>query len=363
MKRSHMEVARTAVGTAVVLAAAVMLFASCSVPTDSPAWDTRWIVPAEDAGIPVSEFLPGSVDVTPDGDAFTVQVEAFAFSKSLGEACPPCEAWNGQTVPKPAFQMSLEGSTDLPSGVLSVEVERVAVAVWVTNGFSFDPIRPGGDDSGNLVLQLFGGDDGGALLDEVTVDGAVEEFPPGSVLAETLRVAAGSQVSRFRAAIQLDSPEGDSVRVDTDDRLDVEVTPIAVRVASARVEVAGREIAMDSVELDAADVDGDIADRVRSGAIEIFVENPFGVGAELGLRVSGSFPDITKSMRLSAAAASTTRVEFTGEEMRRFLGRSSVMLSGTGTVSAEATPITVAPRDTVKMDTRLDVVLRVGDEK
>ena len=56
---------------------------SCSIPSEAPQWDTRWIVPAEDVAIEVSEFLPDEVILTPDGTAFTVEVDTFSFSQSL----------------------------------------------------------------------------------------------------------------------------------------------------------------------------------------------------------------------------------------------------------------------------------------
>ncbi len=341
-------------------AAALALVASCSFPSQAPVWDTRWILPADRAEIDVSDFLPGGVTVAPGGRELSVAVDPFTFARSLGDVCPACGELNGQVVPKPAFQTGIEGEGDLPAEVMSVTVSELSVRLAVTNGFGFDPLRPGGGATGSLTFYLLGGADGQIPVDSVRVDGAGTAFPPGTTLERTAEVSGAEFGSTVRVMLVLDSPAGDPVRVDTGASIHVVVTPETVLVSSARVSVAGRTVSVDPVELSLADVDQDLVDRVESGALELLVRNPLRAPVDFTLRITGGFPDIVKAAALSAAENSTTRVEFTPDELHTFLGKDGVELAGSGTVPAGTPPVTVTAADTVVIRTRLDAVLRIG---
>jgi hypothetical protein len=352
--------ARSRYGPLVLIVLALVLL-SCSVPTDAPIWDSRWILPTDHTVVEVSEYLPDGVSVTPDGQDFSVSIDPFDFSETLGEVCPACGALNGQTVPKPAFSSSIEGSGTLPSEVVSATVSLLQVQIQIANHFGFDPIRPKAGVFGSLNLRVWGGPNAQTLLDEIDIDGADQAFPSGTSLDRTVMVSSAQVGSTFRVELAIDSPAGDPVTVNTSLGVEVHVTPETVLVSSATVEVAGREVSTDPVELNLGDVESDIVDRIQSGALEFLVENPIRTPVDFTLRITGGFPDIVKQASLSGAASSTTRVEFTQDELHTFLGKDNVLLTGTGTVPAGTPSTTVAPQDTVKIDTRLDAVLRIGD--
>ncbi len=344
----------------VLIAPALGLF-SCSFPSDAPIWDTRWVLPTDRTTVEVSEFLPDGVTVTPDGRNFSVAVDPFDFSETLGDVCPACGAFNGQTVPKPAFESTIEGTGTLPQDVVSANVAALEVQVRITNDFGFDPIRPKAGVYGSLGLRLYGGPAGTTLLDEIVIDGAAQAFPSGTSLDRTVSVTGATVGSTFRVELAIDSPAGDPVTVDTGAGVGVHVTPETVLISSAVVEVAGREVTVEPVELNLGDVESDLVDRIQSGALEFLVENPVGVPLDFQLRITGDFPDIVKQASLSGAASSTTRVAFTQDELQTFLGKDGVMLTGAGTVPANTPAATVAPQDTLKINTRLDAVLRIGE--
>jgi hypothetical protein len=334
---------------------------SCSIPSEAPQWDTRWIVPAEDVAIEVSEFLPDEVILTPDGTAFTVEVDTFSFSQSLGEACPECPPWHNQTVLKPPINTTLEGSSDLPERVLSMEVTQATPQIHVTNGFNFDPIRPEGGNTGSMALRLYTGADGQRFVDEIMIDGADVSFPPGSTLDRSFLVEDETIETLVRAEIVIDSPAGDSVLVDTSASIKVFVEPKTILIASAEIVVADEGFSADPVELNLEDIEDDMVDHIRSGAFDLFVENPFAIAMDFDVLITGPFPDdIAKQVHFSDAVSSTSRVEFTPEELQTFLGQPGVMLKGSGTVSTVDTT-TVTPQDTLRVDTRLDAVIHVGD--
>jgi hypothetical protein len=338
-----------------------LAFSSCSIPSDAPIWDTRWGVPAEGVSVQVSEILPDRMTVTPDGTAFAVEVDPFAFSQTLADACPPCDALDGQTGPKPAFVTSLDGLGELPAKVLSVDVDHVLVRVSITNGLSFDPLRPGAGNQGTMMLRAYNGGPESELLAEIEVDGADQGFVPGSTLVLEVTVQEITVDEAVRVVLSIDSPAGDTVLLDSSGSIDVLVVTDVVRVSSARIEVAGETFAADPVELDVGDIEQSLVDRIQSGALDILVENPFGVAGSFLARIGGPFPDIVKSMTFTEEPASVTRVEFSQEELRTFLGQSGVILSGTGTVSPAATPIQVTPGDSLRIESRLDITLRIGD--
>jgi len=336
------------------------VLSSCSIPSEAPQWDTRWIVPAEDVAIEVSEFLPDEVILTPDGTAFTVEVDTFSFSQSLGEACPECPELHNQTALKPAFNTTLEGGSGLPPKVLSMEVTQAAPQIHVTNGFNFDPIRPEGGNTGSMILRFYTGADGQRLVDEIAIDGADVSFPPGSTLNRSFSVQDDTIKALVRAEIVIDSPAADSVLVDTSASINVFVEPETILIASAEIEVADEEFSADPVELDVEDIEEDMVDHITSGAFDLFVENPFAIAMNFDILITGPFPDIVKQVQFSDAVASTSRVEFTQEELHTFLGQPGAMLTGSGTVPTADTT-TVTPQDTLRIDTRLDAVYHIGD--
>jgi hypothetical protein len=336
------------------------ILSSCNIPSEPPKWDTRWIVPAEDVAIEVSEFLPDDVILTPDGTAFTVEVDTFSFSQSLGEACPQCHPWHNRSELKPPFNTTLEGSSDLPEKVVSMEVTQATPKIYITNGFDFDPIRPQGGNTGNMVLRLYTGAGGQRFVDEIMIDGADVAFPAGSTLNWSFSVEDENIETLVRAELTIDSPAGDSVLVDTSASIEVFVDPETILIASVEVEVGDEEFAADPVELDVEGIDHDMIDHIRSGAFDLFIENPFAVAMNFDLRITGPFPDIAKQVQFSDAVASTSRVEFTQEELQTFLGQPGAMLAGIGTIPAVDTT-TVTPQDTFRVDTRLDAIIQIGD--
>jgi hypothetical protein len=212
-----------------------------------------------------------------------------------------------------------------------------------------------------MMLRAYNGGPESELLAEIEVDGADQGFVPGSTLVLEVTVQEITVDEAVRVVLSIDSPAGDTVLLDSSGSIDVLVVTDVVRVSSARIEVAGETFAADPVELDVGDIEQSLVDRIQSGALDILVENPFGVAGSFLARIGGPFPDIVKSMTFTEEPASVTRVEFSQEELRTFLGQSGVILSGTGTVSPAATPIQVTPGDSLRIESRLDITLRIGD--
>jgi len=337
--------------------------ASCDIPTASPRWETRWIVPAEETSISVAEILPDGVALSPDSSAFAIQVDPVSFSRSLGSLCGGCQPLNGQTVPKPAFQGSFQQSVSFPAQVVSVEVSQGTLTIQAKNGFGFDPLRPGGGNTGTLTLTVYDGDAGGPVVDRIVMDGATEAFAPGSTISKVLDLS-GTLGNTLTVEVEVDSPAGDATLIDTAQELTLSATPSEVLVSSADVQVANQDIQVAETALDVEDVDASIVDRVKSGAFEFDITNPWSIAASLSLVIDGPTmaSPVTKSISIPASGTSTVRVEFTQADLRSFLGEPGVTLRGQGSVSATAGVVTISPTQTLVLDSRLDLVLTIGGE-
>jgi hypothetical protein len=339
---------------------------ACDIPTEAPQWEQRWIVPADRTTVGVEELLPDKVWVTPDRSAFTVRVDPVSFHESLGSLCPACAPWDGLFVPKPAFRGDFHESVDLPEDVEEVQARSGRVEVVARNAFGFDPLRPPGGSPGTVTVSLRDGGPDGPLLDRLVVDGATTSFGPGSLLTRVLEYS-GPVGATLTVSVDVDSPAGgldpaDRVLVSLVDEIQVTATPQLLEVTSAVIRVAGRSFDLIDTDLEVEELDQELVDRVRSGAFLMEISNPWSVAAAIDLTISGPTmgPPITKNVMVPAASYSSVRVDFTQAELRSFLGEPGVTLSGEGTVATGIGPVTLAPKQVLVVQTRLDLVLLVG---
>jgi hypothetical protein len=151
------------------------------------------------------------------------------------------------------------------------------------------------------------------------------------------------------------------VTVDADAELSVVATPTQVRVASVAIDVSGRAVNFDPVDLGVDDVDEDIEDRVVEGSFVLHVTNPFGVSADFDLSIAApGITPINRSAVITSAATSEVRIDFTGAELRSFLGEQDVLLTGTAVVDAAAGVVTVLPGQELILEANMDLTLEIG---
>jgi hypothetical protein len=135
---------RSAARLATLLLVAVT---TCDLPTKLPSWDQTWFIPGDSTRVTVSELLPKTGELTVSTfngqPVFALNVATpAAVSRSLGQVCAPCAAANGTTVPKPAFSISDSTQITMPTDLLAATIVNGGFNYTITNGFSFDPIRP-----------------------------------------------------------------------------------------------------------------------------------------------------------------------------------------------------------------------------
>lgn len=337
------------------LAAAV--FFACDVPTGTPDWEQTWVVPGDSTSMSVADLLPASVTLTQDRSAFLLSLEGVTFRQSLGDMCSLCGALHGRRVPKPAFSFSFQDQVELPGDVASASLAGGVIDVELSHDFGFDPIRPSATARGSLTARLV---HGGATLASVTISGESTAFPSGTVLPRSLALPATVLTGPIAVEISITSPEGDSVVVDVTDVLSVTAVPRDIRVSEARVRVVDRTVDVEAVEVDLEDVESTVANRVRSGAFLLEIQNPFDVSGTLSLRVTAPGANIVKSLSVSPGA-STRRLEFTGSELRSILGKRATM-SASGGVSATGGAVTVRPTQILVVKSKIELVIGLKEE-
>lgn len=341
---------------------ALAAVSACEIPTDLPQIETRWIVPAEETRVRVDDFLPAEVTFSADSTELLVAIDPVTFSTTLGALCAACAAADGLTVPKPAFSGTVESQADLPADIFSVTVASGSVSLAVENLFGFDPLRPAAGAEGTMTLRVTDSTDGDVLA-ELVLDGAGTSFPSGTTLVRTLALTPTVLDGALLASVLLTSPTGDPVTVDAGALLGVVATPSDVRVSEVSADVSNEPVTFDPVDLDVEDVDAEIEDAVVEGAFLLNVSNPFGVGADFSITIDGpTMSPLLRSGVIAPDPESTVELQFTGDELRSFLGEPGVVLTGNADVSATAGVITVRPSDELVLDADLDITLLLNGE-
>lgn len=326
---------------------------ACDFPTELPKWDTLWVLPGDTVAVSVADLLPAGVTIAPGGEAFRLDPTGVTFSRSIGEMCPACSAFNGLVAPKPAFHIEFSENIALPENVLSANLVGGEVQVQLRHDFSFDPLRPSASARGYIVVTATAG---GRTVARDSISGQTTALPPNTTLTRTLTLAPGSLPSPIAISIRVFSPAGDPVVINTNQRLTVTATPVGVEVSEAQVRVANRTITSPSVSLDLTGVDEEISRRVKSGGFRLQVENPFSVSGTVQFRITAPGVNLLRTIPVQPGV-STQRVVFTGEEIQSLLGHSEVVMSVTGSVSSSPEGTAVRPTSTIRIRTQLELTV------
>jgi len=343
-------------GAWVLLAAA----AACDLPTEAPQWDTQWLVPVDSARISVQELLPSNVGVSPDGSAFEITMSPANFSQDLATLCPLCPL--GGVFPKVAFQTSFSDMTTLPNDVVGATTRSATASVVFTNNMSFDPVRPGGSETGEIRITVRDGSLTGPVLAERVIDGATEAVPPGLDFQFQFDLGNQSFGDTLITVVTIDSPLGPPVLLSAGDNYAVSFAPDGILLDEAVIRLDGQSVDIDPVTLDAEQVPADIIEHIEGGALVLEVANPFQVEANMQLQISGpGFLTIQKDLAVGMGASEET-VTLTQAELRSFLGQADVSFSGTGAASAPSGSTAVRADQVVLFNAFLELTVRVGSQ-
>jgi hypothetical protein len=342
---------------------------ACELPTRLPQWNQNWIIPGDSTTISVSQLLPTSGELTMstvgNQPVFALSVAApGTYSQSLGQICSACAAANGTTVPKPAFTLSDSVSTALPSDVVAATVVSGTLSYTITNGFSFDPIRPNaaGAPYGWFVLRVMNGT---TLVAIDSVDGSVTAIGKnGATLPRSVPVAlAGGSVTldgtkSIRVYLTLNSPQGDPVTINSSQSISISFQPTPVSLSQAQVQIGTQSVTANQTDIDLSGLgDQGLINRVQGGTVHLIIASPFGVQGTLTATFSAAgIVPITKTLGLTTAAQQTQDIMLSASELRSLLGK-SVTLDVSGSVSSPSGTVTLSPTQALRVTSTFQIIL------
>lgn len=329
------------------VAAALTVATGCDVPTEPPIVEQRWMVPVDETTLSVDELLPDAVSTV--GDAFDISIDPVAASATLGELCPECALVDGTTAPVPAFEEDFVETQALPTEVISAEVTGGSVDLSIINGFSFDPLENGG-----TMVVTIADDLSGDVLGEVTLDGATEPLPADTTVLRTIDLSPVTLTGPLRATVAVDAPGGQTAVIDVSDIIEVSADVTSLLVSSVTVDVGNQTVSFEDQAIDLEDIDADVTDRIVAGSIVLDVVNPFSVSVDGSVEIGST----SKTFSIAGSGPSTVTLDYTGDELRSFVGQPNVFFSGSGT--ANGTSVTIQPGQEMNIDATLDVTLEIG---
>jgi hypothetical protein len=343
---------------AVLLASIAVGLSACDIPTEAPVFEPRFVVDAVSTAFSVTQLLPASI--TAQGSAFQVTLTAAPVTRTLGEICPACIPFNGQTVPKPAFTAILPtASFTLANEVRSIVLNGSTLNVQFFNGFSFDPIRPSANPAvrGSIAVRIAAG---ATVLADTTISGTTLALPPDQTTTVPIALRPGtvSNTGPVGVDVTITSPQGDNTQINTNAQF--RLTPLNATVNSANVSVTNRRITAPQVTLDLSDISHGLIQRVKSGGLIVSLSNPFSVTGNLTVTFTGA--TIPSKIVQIAPGTTTQTIPFSQTELRQLLGHTVIMaISGPVNATVAATGVTVTPNQAVTVITRLDLKLTTAN--
>ena len=342
---------------------------ACDLPTKLPSWDQTWLIPGDSTRVAVSELLPKTGELTVSTSngqpVFALNIATPpAVTRSLGQVCSACAAANGTTVPKPAFTISDSTPITLPTDLLAATIVSGGFNYTITNGFSFDPIRPNaaGAPYGYFVIRVM---NGATLVALDSVDGsAVAIGKNGATLQRALPLNVGggplsiTSASKVEIYLTLNSPQGDATTINTNQSFTVALTPAPIALSQAQVRVSNQSITAAQTTVDLSSVtDQALISRVQGGTLHLNIASPFGVQGTLTatFNAPGAAP-IVKSIALTTAAQQAPDVSLTATELRSLLGHTAD-LSVSGSVSSPSGAVTITPTQVLKVNSTFEIIL------
>ncbi len=344
-------------------AIALLSAVACGIPTsvpDAPIVDVRWVVPAQSARFAVDNLLPTGVTIiASDSSGFNIAAAPASVTRLLSQDCSACVALNGLTAPKPAFVATANATTNLPAEIASATVIGGSLQVQVTNGYTFDPLRPNptaGSPNGYAIITI---SSGSSVIGRDSINGDSTSLAAGSTLTRNIKISGPiTGAAPLSIAMSMTSPTGEPRFIDASKTIIVTSTPSGIKVANVTINVSNKSVSSTSSS-DLSTVDSKIIDHVQSGALIVSLANPFTVAGNLTVKLTPQGgATITKSIPLVAGNSTPAPIAFTQAELKSLLGH-KVDIAYTGTVNSP-TPVNVSPKQVVVVTTKLDLSVQLG---
>lgn len=352
------------------------------VSDPKPRFEETWNLPGPDTRMSVANLLPSgnTVTILPDSSAFALTIDSTQITRVVGSDCAQCVTLNGTNAPKPAFTLLAGNSTALPTDIVAAAITSGTLNIRLVNNMSFDPLYidtiPGGPTDpdgrttqGYMVIVVRSGS---TVLAVDSVRGAKvasgtqdAPFPKlGGVLNRIIPLATGTVTNTLQVDVTVNSPLGDHNEfINANGTLDATASVPSINVGSVDMNVPSRTFdsgGADSVEMPFT------GDMVVGLGLDMTITNPFPtVTGTLSLVFAwgpGPSQQISKPVALPSGTALRS-ISLDSAEVQQLLnGGDKVSMKLTGGVSS-ASPITVTPKQEVKVSNRVTLKVRLPSEK
>lgn len=337
---------------------------------DLPQLEETWNLPGPDTRMSVANLLPSgnTVTILPDSSGFALSMDSTTFSAQLGPNCAACLPLNGTNAIKPAFTMQPGNSTALPADIVSAAITAGQIVIRMTNNLTFDPlyVNTGGGSppQGHLVIVVRSGSvvlGRDSIRGAATVSGVNMPFSPGTTLTRMISLTTGTVTTNITVDVSMNSPVGDHPEpINTARFFNASASVPSITVASVNMNVPSRTFdsgGADSVEMAAT---GDV---VTGLGLDMTITNPFtSVTGNLNLVFAwGPAPtqQISKVISLPSGLGVRSVLLSAAETQQLLNGGDKVSIKLTGNVTS-ASPITVTPKQEVKVANRVILKIKVG---
>lgn len=340
------------VASRLALGIGVVLLSACEVPTAMPHWDTTWALPVGTIELTPGSLLPDGIGITADESAFEVHVDGTDFGSHLSDFCDECSLLNGTQAVKPAFLAELEGGAILPADLISAPVVGGQVAIDLYHDFGFDPIRPGEAARGSIELLMLSAGD---TLASTTINGVDAEFPSGTTKSVLLPYNQATIRDDVQIVVIIDSPEGDTILVDTSRGFQVVVNESRMLISEVNVRLADQHVDLDESSVKMIGGEG-MVNRILGGILRLELDNPFQIAGSLEISLTSPESSVSRTLAIDAGKTESL-VEFTGAELRSVLKDEEAVLGASGVVSAVGGAVTIRPDMVLKAKSRFDLTI------
>ena len=342
----------------------------CEFPSTAPTWTTNWEVQVDSSSLNVASFLPANLANSAADTTFIVTVpNPGAVSQTLGALCgASCSAV--ATIPIPAFNNAgapVSGTFSLPSSVVSATLKGGSIDVTLTNGFSFDPLRPSGAGGpfGSIRLLVTSG---GTTVADTTLSGAALILATGVPVTARIALRPVVVTGTLSYAVTVTCP-GSASTATINPAAAFQVNPVVVpgslKVRSASVTVTAQSFSDSSGAIDLSNTSLDVS-QLKGAGLVLNVVNPLQVGGSLNLSLTApGAPTVMKGFTLTAAPApgvsstSNIVVSYAAAEFAPFIGKTGVRikLAGnvTGTGPGASVAITAGQKLLLRTNVRADI--------
>lgn len=353
----RMERARSAIAAI----AAVAAVGGCGMmPSEPPKFEQVYVVEAASLDLSAYDLSPDAITLNADSSAFLFTSDSTIINRSLGQLCSTCGAANGTSVPKPAFNTTFSTTIATTANLVSASITGGTIDLRLTNNLNFDPIRPSATARGTISMTIRRGT---TTIATYTAAGTAMAFAPGSVIGGPIAITPFTFDGPLTVDVNVNSPAGDAVVMDTSRSIRIKAGPMAVAVSQVTVTVTGQTFS-DTSDLDLTNTEGELGDKIQGGAFRFNFTNPFAVGGNFSLTFRDASTGATllsKSITLAQSATSSARIALTKSEIESLLGQ-EIEVIVSGGFNAPSGQLTLTPKQVATFTSLLEItVLPFGD--